>query len=48
MGGDVTQKSLYFVVLKNPSITGTFWTAVSRQLQGKSCIFDFVEEWGLR
>ena len=44
-GGDVTQKSLYFIVLKNPSITGTFWDAVSRQVkqQGlKNCIFDFV------
>ena len=33
MGGDVTQKSLYFVVLKNLSITWTIWTAVSHQVK---------------
>ena len=28
-GGDVTQKPLYFVAVKNPSITGTFLIVVS-------------------
>ena len=32
-GGDVTQKSLYFVGLKNLSIIRTFWTAVSPQVK---------------
>ena len=39
MGGHVTQKSLYFLVLKNLSITWTFWSAVSPRATGIKIVY---------
>ena len=50
MGVDATQKSLYFVVMKIHQLPGHFGLPclLRSSNRDKNCIFDYVEEWGLR